>query len=82
MPSAVMIARGLFGRGASGIGPPVEDRQPEAVGFCRRLRLRDGMDRGAAAKIGDMDRQILSDWIHRFNTSGPGQGRMAHDEQA
>ena len=29
MPSAVKIARGLFGRGASGAGPTVEDSQPE-----------------------------------------------------
>ena len=29
------------------------------------------MDRGAAAKIGDMDRQTLRDWVHRFNASGP-----------
>jgi transposase len=29
------------------------------------------MDRGAAAKIGGMDRQTLRDWVHRFNASGP-----------
>jgi hypothetical protein len=29
------------------------------------------MDRGATAKIGGMDRQILRDWVHRFNASGP-----------
>jgi hypothetical protein len=28
------------------------------------------MDRGAAAKIGGMDRQTLRDWVHRFNASG------------
>src|SRR6202167_6177141 len=33
--------------------------------------VRDGMDRGAAAKIGGMDRQTLRDWVHRFNASGP-----------
>ena len=29
------------------------------------------MDRGAAAKIGGMDRQTLRDWVHRFNAEGP-----------
>ncbi len=33
--------------------------------------VREGMDRGAAAKIGGMDRQTLRDWVHRFNASGP-----------
>jgi transposase len=28
------------------------------------------MDRGAAAKIGGMDRQTLRDWVHRFNACG------------
>jgi transposase len=28
------------------------------------------MGRGAAAKIGGMDRQTLRDWVHRFNASG------------
>jgi transposase len=34
--------------------------------------VRDGMDRGSAAKIGGMDRQTLRDWVHRFNAAGPG----------
>jgi Winged helix-turn helix len=33
--------------------------------------VRDGMERGEAAKIGGMDRQTLRDWVHRFNASGP-----------
>ena len=33
--------------------------------------IRDGMDRGQAAKIGGMDRQTLRDWVHRFNAAGP-----------
>ena len=65
------IARGLFGGGASGVGPAVEDRQPG-----RRLlslaAVRDGMDRGSAAKIGGMDRQTLRDWVHRFNAAEQG----------
>ena len=29
------------------------------------------MDRGAAAKIGGMDRRSLRNWVHRFNASSP-----------
>jgi hypothetical protein len=32
--------------------------------------VRDGMDRGSAAKIGGIDRQTLRDWVHRFKGSG------------
>ena len=39
--------------------------------------VRDGMDRGSAAKIGGMDRQTLRDWVHRFNASGP-DGLLDH----
>jgi len=31
----------------------------------------DGMSRAEAAKVGDMDRQTLRDWAHRFNEDGP-----------
>ena len=33
--------------------------------------IRDGKERGEAAKIGAMDRQTLRDWVHRFNAAGP-----------
>ena len=33
--------------------------------------VRDGMDRGEAARVGGMDRQTLRDWVHRFNAVGP-----------
>ena len=33
--------------------------------------IRDGMERGEAARIGGMDRQTLRDWVHRFNERGP-----------
>ena len=65
------IARGLFGEGASG----ALARRSKEVNQSRRLlslaAVRDGMDRGSAAKIGGMDRQTLRDWVHRFNGSGP-----------
>ena len=44
-------------------------RRSKDVSQSRRLlspaAVRDGMDRAAAAKIDDMDRQTLRDWIHR-----------------
>jgi transposase len=33
--------------------------------------IYDGMRRGDAAKIGGMERQILRDWVLRFNDEGP-----------
>src|ERR1700678_903495 len=64
------ITRGLFGRGASGVGPAVEGRQPEPAasvagcgeGWNGSRRRREG--RG-------MDRPPLRDWVHRFNGLGP-----------
>jgi hypothetical protein len=49
-------------------------RRSKDVSQSRRLlslAVRDGMDRAAAVKIGGMDRQMLRDWVHRFNVSGP-----------
>jgi len=31
----------------------------------------DGQSRGAAARIGGMDRQTLRDWVHAYNAEGP-----------
>ena len=33
--------------------------------------VREGMSRAEAAKTGAMDRQMLRDWVHRFNGQGP-----------
>ena len=64
------IARGLFGEGLRALA-----RRSKDVNQSRRLlslaAVRDGMDRGSAARIGGMDRQTLRDWVHRFNASGP-----------
>jgi transposase len=50
-------------------------RRSKVVHQSRRLlslaAVRDGMDRGEAARIGGMDRQTLRDWVHRFNAQGP-----------
>jgi hypothetical protein len=49
-------------------------RRSKNVNQSRRLlslaAVRDGMDRGSAARIGGMDRQTLRDWVHRFNALG------------
>ena len=64
------IARGLFGRGALAVA-----RRSKTVNqswwLLSLATVKDGMDRGLAAKIGGMDRQTLRDWVHRFNGSGP-----------
>jgi transposase len=56
-------------------------RRSKDVNQSRRLlslaAVRDGKDRGEAAKIGGMDRQTLRDWVHRFNASGP-EGLFDH----
>jgi transposase len=50
-------------------------RRSKDANQSRRLlslaAVRDGMDRGSAARIGGMDRQTLRDGVHRFSASGP-----------
>ncbi len=44
---------------------------PGSPGACCRLwAVAEGRSR-AAAEIGGMDRQILRDWVHRFNGGDP-----------
>jgi hypothetical protein len=49
-------------------------RRSKDVNQSRRLlslaAVRDGKDRGEAAKVGGTDRQTLRDWVHRFNAAG------------
>ncbi len=63
------IARGLFGRGDSGVGPAVEGRQSEpAASVAGRCPGLDG------SRIGGADRRDRSPdvaWLGRFNASGP-----------
>jgi hypothetical protein len=52
-------------------------RRSKTVNQSRRLlslaAVRDGTDRGSAAKIGGMDRQTLRDWVQlqRVGSGGP-----------
>ena len=70
MPSAVRLRENYSAEVLRGLARGSQD-----VNQSRRLlslaAVRDGMDRGAAATIGGMDRQTLRDWVHRFNASGP-----------
>ncbi len=70
MPSAVRLRDDYSAEALRALA-----RRSKDVNQSRRLlslaAVRDGMDRGAAAKIGGMDRQTLRDWVHRFNASGP-----------
>jgi transposase len=70
MPSAVRLREDYSAEDLRGLA-----RRSRDVNQSRRLLslagVRDGTDRGAAAKIGDMDRQTLRDWVHRFNASTP-----------
>src|SRR5215471_2126809 len=70
MPSAVRLREDYSAEALRALA-----RRSRIVNQSRRLlslaAVRDGMDRGSAAKIGGMDRQTLRDWVHRFNASGP-----------
>ncbi len=70
MPAAVRLREDYSAKGLRALA-----RRSKDVSQSRRplslAAVRDGMDRGGAAKIGGMDRQTLRDWVHRFNASGP-----------
>lgn len=70
MPSAVRLREDYSAKALRALA-----RRSKDVNQSRRLlslaAVREGMDRGSAAKIGGMDRQTLRDWVHRFNASGP-----------
>ena len=69
MPSAVRLREDYSAKELRALA-----RRSKDANQSRRLlslaAVRDGMDRGAAAKIGGMDRQMLRDWVHRFNAFG------------
>ena len=70
MPAAVRLREDYSAEELRGLA-----RRSKDVNQSRRLlslaAVRDGMDRGGAAKVGGMDRQTLRDWVHRFNGLGP-----------
>ena len=76
MPAAVRLREDYSAEELRGLA-----RRSKTVNQSRRLlslaAVREGMDRGSAARIGGMDRQTLRDWVHRFNASGP-EGLIDH----
>ena len=70
MPSVVRLREDYSAEELRGLA-----RRSKDVNQSRRLlslaAVRDGMNRGSAARIGGMDRQTLRDWVHRFNAAGP-----------
>ena len=63
MPAAVRFREGYSAEALRALA-----RRSKGIDRSRRLlslaAVRGGMDRGAAAKIGGMDRQTLRDWVH------------------
>ena len=76
MPAAVKLREDFLAQELRALA-----RRAKDVNQSRRLlslaAVRDGKDRGEAARIGGMDRQTLRDWVHRFNASGP-EGLFDH----
>src|SRR5271155_2132617 len=76
MPAAVKLREDYSAAGLRALA-----RRSKDVNQSRRLlslaAVRDGMERGAAARVGGMDRQTLRDWVHRFNADGP-EGLLDH----
>src|ERR1700735_4479452 len=70
MPSAVRLRDDYSAEALRALA-----RRSKDANQSRRLlslaAVREGIDRGSAAKIGGMNRQTLRDWVHRFNASGP-----------
>lgn len=70
MPSAVRLREDYSAEELRALA-----RRSKDVNQSRRLlslaAVRDGLDRGSAARMGGMDRQTLRDWVHRFNAAGP-----------
>ena len=81
MPSAVRLREDYSAEELRALA-----RRSKDVNQSRRLlslaAVRDGMDRGAAAKIGGMDRQTLSDWVHRYNVTGASTPRCVPGARA
>jgi transposase len=70
MPAAVLIARQEFTAGQL----RREAKRTEDAGAARRMLalalILEGKSRGEAARSCGMDRQILCDWVHRYNAEG------------
>ena len=70
MPSAVKLRDGYSAEELRALAKRSKDAN-QSRRLLSLAAVRDGMERGEAAKIGGLDRQTLRDWVHRFNASGP-----------
>ena len=70
MPSAVELRTDFDASGLRVLAKACKDAK-QARRLLSIAGIYDGMSRGEAARIGGMDRQILRDWVIRFNEFGP-----------
>ena len=70
MPSAVKLRDGYSAEELRALAKRSKDAN-QSRRLLSLAAVRDGMERGEAAKIGGLDRQTLRDWVHRFDASGP-----------
>ena len=70
MPSAVELRTDFDSPGLRVLAKACKDAK-QARRLLSIAGIYDGMSRGEAARIGGMDRQILRDWVLRFNEFGP-----------
>ena len=70
MPAAVRLREDYSAEALRSLAKHAKDAN-QSRRLLSLAAVRDGMDRGEAAKVGGMDRQTLRDWVHRFNAEGP-----------
>jgi transposase len=91
MPAAVTITRKEYGAGELRRAAARTDDADAARRMLALAHVLDGRSRGEAAELCGMDRQILRDWVLRYNAEGlegvydrphPGaKPRLSHDQQ-
>ena len=69
MPAAVRVRDDFSAAALRALAKRLKDAN-QSRRLLSLAAVKDGMERGAAAKIGGMDRQTLRDWVHRFNAEG------------
>ena len=70
MPSAVPLRTDFSARELRRLAKQSRDNN-QSRRLLSLAAVLHGMSRDDAARIGGMDRQMLRDWVHRFNTGGP-----------
>ena len=73
------IARGLFGCRASGVGPAVEERQPEPTAVVAGGDPATGWIVAKRPGSAAWTARRCADWVHRFNGVGSGGPRRQLD---